>query len=51
MGATMARIGLPVPEIRGSVSPEFALAGTTLITSLSFTQLKELIAINRSPFE
>ena len=38
-------IGLPVPEIRDSVSPEFALAGKTLITSLSFTHLKELIAI------
>lgn len=28
------------------MSPEFALAGATLITSLSFTHLKELIAID-----
>ena len=41
-----SNIGLPVPEIRDSVSPEFVLAGTTLITSLSFTHLSELIAID-----
>lgn len=39
-------IGLPVPEIRDSATPEFVLAGTTLITSLSFTHLNELIAID-----
>ena len=39
-------IGLPVPEIRDSATPEFFLAGSTLITSLSFTHLNELIAID-----
>lgn len=39
-------IGLPVPEIRDSATPEFVLAGSTLITSLSFTHLSELIAID-----
>jgi hypothetical protein len=39
-------VGLPVPEIRDSATPEFVLAGTTLITSLSFTHLNELIAID-----
>jgi hypothetical protein len=37
-------IGLPVPEIRDSVSPEFALAGTTVITSLSFTVIATIRA-------
>lgn len=39
-------IGLPVPEIRDSASPEFVLAGAALITSLSFTHLSELMAID-----
>ncbi|HWM66437.1 MAG TPA: PDDEXK nuclease domain-containing protein [Steroidobacteraceae bacterium] len=39
-------IGLPVPEIRDSATPEFVLVGSTLITSLSFTHLNELIAID-----
>jgi hypothetical protein len=38
--------GLPVPEIREPVTPEFVLAGSLLITSLSFTHLNELIAID-----
>jgi len=37
-------------SIRDSVSPEFVLAGTTLIISLSFTHLKELMAID-DPFK
>jgi hypothetical protein len=39
-------IGLPVPEIRESATPEFVLAGRILINSLSFTHLNELIAID-----
>jgi hypothetical protein len=37
-------IGLPVPEIRESATPEFVFAGTTLITSLSFTCLRDCLS-------
>lgn len=39
-------VGLPVPEIRESATPELAVAGRILVTSLSFTHLNELIAID-----
>ncbi len=38
--------GPPVPEIRESVTPELAVVGKTLVTSLSFTHLNELMAID-----
>lgn len=37
---------LPVPEIRESATPELAVAGTILVTSLSFTHFNELMAID-----
>lgn len=39
-------VGLPVPEIRESATPELAVAGRILVTSLSFMHLNELMAID-----
>ncbi len=38
--------GPPISEIRGSTTPELAVAGRILVSSLSFTHLSELITID-----